>query len=50
MLAKRFQNYRLNMAGITQNKQKFLISLWSFKAGTMLIILDQKEKKLNIKN
>ena len=49
MLAKKFGNYRLNIAGITQKKQKCLISLYSLKVGKMLIILDQKEEKLNIK-
>ena len=46
MLARKFASYRLHMAGITQNKQKCLISLWSLKAGKILVRLDQnKEKK-----
>ena len=49
MLAKKFGNYRLTMAGLTQNKQKYFTSLKSLKTGKMLIILDQKEEKLNIK-
>ena len=32
MLGRKFANYRLHMAGITQNKQKCLFSLWSLKA------------------
>ena len=32
MLARKFANYRLHMAGITQNRQKCLFSLWSLKA------------------
>ena len=55
MLARKFASYRLHMAGITQNKQKCLILLWSFKAGKMLVRLDQneekkkKEEKINMK-
>ena len=45
MLATKFASYRLHMAGITRNKQKCLIFLWSFKAGKMLVRLDQKEEK-----
>ena len=45
MLARKFTNYRLYMAGITQNKQKCLISLWSLKAGKSLVRLHQNEEK-----
>ena len=45
MLARKFTSYRLHMAGITQNKQKCLISLWSLKAGKALGRLDQNEEK-----
>ena len=38
MLARKFVSYRLHMAGITQNKLKFL--LWSLKAGKVLVRLD----------
>ena len=48
MLAKKFGNYRLNIAGITQSKQKCLISLYSLNVGKMLIILDQKDNKMII--
>ena len=36
------------MAGITQNKQKCLISLWSLKRGKILVRLDQNEEKIDI--
>ena len=36
MVARKIPNYRLNMAGITQNKEKW-------------ITLDQNEEKINIK-
>ena len=32
---KKITNSKLHMAGITQNKQKCLVSLWSFEAGTV---------------
>ena len=44
MLARKFANYRLHIVGITQNKEKCLISLYSLKAGKNLIRLDQKEE------
>ena len=43
-LARKFTNYRLLMAGITQNKQKFLIFIVVPKGRKILIRLDQKEE------
>ena len=36
------------MAGITQNKLKCLISLWSLKRRKILVRLDQNEEKIDI--
>ena len=43
-LARKFTNYRLLMAGITQNKQKLLIFIVVPKGRKILIRLDQKEE------
>ena len=49
MLARNFADYKLNMAGITQNKRKYFIFTVVLKAGKLLITLDQNEEKINIK-
>ena len=49
MLARKLANYRPNMAGITQNKQKCLIFIVVPKSGKILFTLDQNEEKINIK-
>ena len=49
MLTKKSTNYRLHMAGITQNALNALFSLWSLKAGKTLNRLDQNKEKINIK-
>ena len=41
MLARKSTNYRLHMAGITQNALNALFSLWSLKAGKTLNRLDR---------
>ena len=48
LLAKIFANYRLNMAGITQNKQKCLV-IASLKVGKILSRFDQKEGNSTLK-
>ena len=50
MLARKFVSYRLHMAGITQSKLNALFSLWSLKAGKVLVRLDQNEEKKEQKN
>ena len=47
MLARKFGSYRLHMAGITRDA---LFSLWSLKAGKLLVRLDQNEEKVNMKS
>ena len=56
MLARKFVSYRLHMTGIThKTSRNALFSLWSLKAGKMLVRLDQneekkkKEEKINMK-
>ena len=49
MLARKFANYRLDMAGITQNRQKYLIFIVVPQIRKILIILDQNEEQINIK-
>ena len=46
MLARKFANCRLGMAGVRQNA---LFLLWFHKAGKILVRLDQNEEKTNIK-
>ena len=41
MLARKFANYRLHMAGITQNKQKCLIFIVVPQQEKILIRLDE---------
>ena len=41
MLARKFASYRLNMAGITQNKQKCLIFIVVPQGRKILVRLDQ---------
>ena len=48
ILATKFANHRLHMAGITENKQKALFSLWSLKAGDILVRLDKNEEEIII--
>ena len=45
MLARKFPNYRLNTAGITQNKQKCLIFIVVLQGRKNLVRLDQNEEK-----
>ena len=44
MLAKKITYYRLHMARIAQNKQKYLISLMVPQGRKFLIRLDQKDE------
>ena len=44
MLARKFASYRLHIAGITENKQKYLIFI------KILVGLQQSEEKINMKN
>ena len=48
--ARKFANYRLNMAGLTQNKQKCLIFIVVPEGRKNLIRLDQKEENSTLKN
>ena len=50
MLARKFTNYRLHMAGITQNKQKCLISIVVPQGEKILIRLHQNGERLTLKN
>ena len=53
MLGRKFANYRLHMAGITQNKQKCLIFIvvpQGRKKNLILIRLDQNGEKIRLKN
>ena len=45
MLARKFANYRLHMAGATQNKQKCLIFIVVPQGRKNLVRLDQNEEK-----
>ena len=45
MLARKFPNYRLHMAGITQNRQKCLIFIVVPQGRKKLVKLDQNEEK-----
>ena len=45
MLARKFQNHRLNVAGITQNKQKCLIFIVVPQGSKNLVRLNQNEEK-----
>ena len=47
MLARKFISYRLHMAGITPQKQKFLIFIVVLNAGKILVRLDQNKEKNN---
>ena len=38
------------MAGITQTSRNSLFSLWSLKAGKILVRLDQNKEKINMKS
>ena len=44
MLVRKFTNYKLHMAGITQYKQKCLIFIVVPQGGKISIILDQNEE------
>ena len=50
MLASKFANYRLYMAGITQNKQKCVIFIVVPQRRKGLVRLDQNEEKLALRN
>ena len=47
MFARKLANYRLHMAGITQNKQKCLIFIVVSQGRKNLVRLDQNEGKQN---
>ena len=49
MLAKKFANYRLHLAEITQNKQKCLIFIVVPQGRKSLVRLDQNEEKKIVK-
>ena len=49
MLARKFANYRLHTAGLTQNKQKCLFHCGPSRQEKFLIRLDQNGEKINIK-
>ena len=44
MLARKFANYILHMVEITQTSRNALFSLWSLKAGKILMRLDQNDE------
>ena len=50
MLARKFASYKLQMAGIKQNKQKHLIFIVVPQGRKNLVRLDQNEGKINMKS
>ena len=48
ILARKFANYTLHVAGITKTSRNALFSLQSHKAGIFLTRFDQTDEKNNI--